>query len=79
MADIYAIWPRRNSKAGGYRLLDTQFLTDHLKTFGAIEVPRRHYHKLLENALAGDANFFALAPSIGGAEALRRAAGAQSA
>jgi len=62
-------------RAGGYRLLDTQFLTDHLKTFGAIEVPRRHYHKLLESALAGEADFFALAPSISGAEALRRAAG----
>jgi leucyl/phenylalanyl-tRNA--protein transferase len=65
-------------RAGGYRLLDTQFLTDHLKTFGAIEVPRRQYHRLLESALVGDADFFALAPSIGGAEALRRAAGAQN-
>ena len=34
-------------KAGGFALLDTQFVTDHLKTFGAIEVPRRAYHKLL--------------------------------
>ena len=28
-------------KAGGFKLLDTQFVTDHLRTFGAIEVPRR--------------------------------------
>jgi leucyl/phenylalanyl-tRNA---protein transferase len=63
-------------KAGGYRLLDTQFLTDHLKTFGAVEVSRRHYHKLLENALTGEADFFALSASVGGAEALRRAVGA---
>jgi leucyl/phenylalanyl-tRNA---protein transferase len=62
-------------KAGGYRLLDTQFLTDHLKTFGAVELPRRHYHKLLETALVGEADFFALAPSLAGAEALRRATG----
>jgi leucyl/phenylalanyl-tRNA--protein transferase len=62
-------------KAGGYRLLDTQFLTDHLKTFGAIEVSRRHYHKLLENALVGEADFFALPPSIDGPQALRRAGG----
>ena len=34
-------------KAGGFALLDTQFVTDHLKTFGAIEVPRKQYHKLL--------------------------------
>lgn len=60
-------------KAGGYRLLDTQFLTDHLRTFGAIEVSRRHYHKLLENALVGEADFFALPSRIDGAQALRRA------
>jgi leucyl/phenylalanyl-tRNA---protein transferase len=47
-------------KAGGFRLLDTQFVTDHLKTFGAIEVPRRQYHKLLEAALAGEGDFAAL-------------------
>jgi leucyl/phenylalanyl-tRNA--protein transferase len=47
-------------KAGGFRLLDTQFVTDHLKTFGAIEVPRRQYHKLLEAALSGEGNFAAL-------------------
>ena len=27
-------------EAGGYRLLDTQFVTEHLKTFGAVEVPQ---------------------------------------
>ena len=47
-------------KAGGFRLLDTQFVTDHLKTFGAIEVSRQHYHKLLEAALVGEADFAAL-------------------
>ena len=47
-------------KAGGFKLLDTQFVTDHLRTFGAIEVPRRQYHKLLEMALVGEADFAAL-------------------
>jgi leucyl/phenylalanyl-tRNA--protein transferase len=47
-------------KAGGFKLLDTQFVTDHLKTFGAVEVPRRQYHKLLEAALGSDADFGAL-------------------
>jgi leucyl/phenylalanyl-tRNA--protein transferase len=62
-------------KAGGYRLLDTQFVTDHLKTFGAIEVSRRQYHRLLEAALVGEADFSALALDrrVTGAEALRRA------
>ena len=63
-------------RAGGFKLLDTQFVTDHLKIFGAVEVPRRHYHKLLENALTGEADFFALGASVSGAEALRRAVGA---
>jgi leucyl/phenylalanyl-tRNA--protein transferase len=62
-------------KAGGYRLLDTQFLTDHLKTFGAIEVSRPRYHRMLEAALTGEADFFALPRGgISGAEALRRVA-----
>jgi leucyl/phenylalanyl-tRNA--protein transferase len=47
-------------KAGEYRLLDTQYVTEHLKTFGAIEVPKRRYHRLLEEAISGDANFTAL-------------------
>jgi leucyl/phenylalanyl-tRNA--protein transferase len=48
-------------RAGGYRLLDTQYVTDHLKIFGAVEVQKRRYHKLLEEAIAGEANFAALA------------------
>jgi leucyl/phenylalanyl-tRNA--protein transferase len=47
-------------RAGGFVLLDTQFVTDHLKTFGAIEVPKRQYHKLLESALSGEGDFTAL-------------------
>lgn len=39
-------------KAGGYRLLDCQFLTDHLASLGAIEVPRETYVGLLGEALA---------------------------
>ena len=59
-------------KAGGYRLLDTQFVTDHLKTFGAVAVSRRQYHKLLEAALPVQANFAALPidAAISGSEAL---------
>jgi leucyl/phenylalanyl-tRNA--protein transferase len=47
-------------KAGGFKLLDTQFVTDHLRNFGAVEVPRRQYHKLLEAALVGEGDFAAL-------------------
>ena len=38
-------------KLGGYRLLDTQFLTPHLAQFGAIEITRSRYHRLLADAL----------------------------
>jgi leucyl/phenylalanyl-tRNA--protein transferase len=48
-------------RAGGYRLLDTQYVTDHLKTFGAVEVGKRRYHRLLEDALVGETDFGALA------------------
>jgi len=41
----------------GYVLLDTQFTTEHLKRFGAVDVPRRKYEKLLEQALTGEAVF----------------------
>ena len=47
-------------KAGGYTLLDAQFTTDHLRRFGAIEVGRRQYQKLLDQAVAGKGDFFAL-------------------
>ncbi|HVV78231.1 MAG TPA: leucyl/phenylalanyl-tRNA--protein transferase [Pseudolabrys sp.] len=47
-------------KTGGYRLLDSQFITEHLKTFGAYEVSRRQYNKMLDNALTGDGKFEAL-------------------
>jgi leucyl/phenylalanyl-tRNA--protein transferase len=35
----------------GYGLLDTQWVTDHLRQFGAIEIPRPRYLKLLDDAL----------------------------
>jgi leucyl/phenylalanyl-tRNA--protein transferase len=48
-------------KAGQYRLLDTQFVTEHLRTFGAVEVTRPAYHKLLDAALVGEGQFNTLA------------------
>jgi leucyl/phenylalanyl-tRNA--protein transferase len=47
-------------RAGGFRLLDTQFVTDHLVGLGAIEIGRAAYHRRLEAALAAPADFFAL-------------------
>ncbi len=44
--------------AGGFTLLDTQFVTDHLRKFGAHEVPRAEYNELLQSALQVDSDFF---------------------
>lgn len=59
-------------RLGDFRLLDTQFVTDHLRRFGAVETPRRDYHRLLEAALVEDGDFFVWpqAKIVSGAEAL---------
>jgi leucyl/phenylalanyl-tRNA---protein transferase len=41
----------------GYTLLDTQWVTGHLAQFGAVEVPRRRYLRLLDDALKVDVSF----------------------
>lgn len=38
-------------KRGGWRLLDAQFLTDHLSQFGAVETPQAAYLRMLKPAL----------------------------
>lgn len=43
--------------AGGYRLLDTQFVTEHLKQFGAIEISRDSYRTRLHEATLEKADF----------------------
>ena len=46
-------------RAVGYRLLDTQFLTPHLATLGAIAVPRTAYRSMLQAAVEARGDFFA--------------------
>src|SRR5919199_782037 len=46
-------------RRGGFKLLDTQFVTDHLLQFGAVEVPRRVYRRLLCEAIEIEANWYA--------------------
>jgi leucyl/phenylalanyl-tRNA--protein transferase len=41
----------------GFLLLDVQFMTPHLASLGAIEVPQWQYHELLREALAVEARF----------------------
>ncbi len=45
---------------GGFRLLDTQFVTDHLRQFGTVELNREEFHRLLEKALEVQADFLRL-------------------
>ncbi len=49
---------------GGFRLLDTQFVTDHLRQFGTIEIDRREFHRRLEAALPIKADFNRLAANV---------------
>lgn len=52
--------------AGGYRLLDTQFVTDHLRQFGVQEIARDRYHRLLAQALTVKADFYSLPSETSG-------------
>ncbi len=63
--------------AGDFMLLDTQFVTEHLRSFGAIEVPKRRYRALLNEAVGRVADFsrLPLARPLSGAEALAIIAG----
>jgi len=58
-------------KAGGFRLLDAQFLTEHLSTFGAEEISRADYAQRLASAVAGKAAFSRIDPYAGGAAAMQ--------
>jgi leucyl/phenylalanyl-tRNA--protein transferase len=44
-------------RAGGFQLFDTQFLTPHLASLGAVEVARGEYHRMLRAALGQTAQF----------------------
>ena len=46
---------------GGFTLLDTQFVTEHLARFGTIEIERADYHNRLATALETKADFYSLA------------------
>jgi leucyl/phenylalanyl-tRNA--protein transferase len=60
-------------RLGGFELLDTQFLTDHLKMFGATEVPQERYGKLLAKTIRAEADMSVFARELSGADAVRLA------
>jgi len=59
-------------RLGGFRLLDAQFITDHLTQFGAVEIPAREYLLLLEDALKFQAGFPSAAAGKGWLEHLNK-------
>jgi len=56
---------------GGYLLLDTQFVTDHLRHFGAIEISKAEYQTHLARAMAGVANYHSLPDDASGSDVLQ--------
>jgi len=59
-------------KVGGYRLLDTQFVTDHLSQFGAIEIFRKEYRARLKEALlVEDSDFYSMSEEADGSTILQ--------
>ncbi|MFT3998182.1 MAG: leucyl/phenylalanyl-tRNA--protein transferase [Asticcacaulis sp.] len=58
-------------KAGGYRLLDCQFLTDHLSQFGVIEIPKDDYRVRLTDALTVEGDFYLLSATVTGSGVLQ--------
>jgi len=57
---------------GGFQLFDTQFVSDHLLTLGAVEIPRSDYRKRLERALHWEADFLAQPSPVPVPEILQR-------
>ena len=51
--------------AGGFKLLDIQFLTKHLQQFGAVEIAQKDFDILLQKSLATQANFHSLDSNAG--------------
>ena len=58
-------------RAGGYRLLDAQFQTDHLAQFGTEEIGRAAYRRRLRESLKTAADFYALGAAVSGEGALQ--------
>jgi leucyl/phenylalanyl-tRNA--protein transferase len=58
-------------RLAGFILLDAQFMTDHLASFGAVEIAKADYRRLLTNALATAATLRGAPPYMGGAAALQ--------
>ncbi len=59
-------------RESGFTLFDTQFITPHLASLGAIEIPRSEYQRMLDAALQGSARFDATRPAPAPQDVLQR-------
>src|SRR5690606_37524883 len=50
---VALVWLVALMKSGGFTLLDCQFMTDHLRSLGAVEISQADYLGLLGDAVAG--------------------------
>ncbi|MEM1284140.1 MAG: leucyl/phenylalanyl-tRNA--protein transferase [Pseudomonadota bacterium] len=58
--------------SGGFTLLDTQFITSHLKQFGAVEIPADAYRQVLRHTVVAEADFYCWpADGVSGAVSLQ--------
>jgi leucyl/phenylalanyl-tRNA--protein transferase len=62
-------------RLGGFDLLDTQFLTEHLAIFGATEVPQERYGRMLASAISQPADMTVFRRTLSGEEAIALARG----
>ncbi|HEU0223037.1 MAG TPA: leucyl/phenylalanyl-tRNA--protein transferase [Paracoccaceae bacterium] len=68
---IALVWLVARLRRGGFTLLDTQFVTDHLNRLGAIEISRDSYHRMLDAALERSSQFWALSVDCSAEEVLQ--------
>ncbi|MHC9234576.1 leucyl/phenylalanyl-tRNA--protein transferase [Pseudooceanicola sp. 502str34] len=62
---IALAWLVDRLRAGGFTLFDTQFLTSHLASLGAVEISRAAYRRQLAEALSYEAEFTGPGPANG--------------
>lgn len=54
---VALVWLVNHLRKRGFRLLDTQIMNDHVRRFGAIEIPREKYLAMLAEAIVAETNF----------------------
>jgi leucyl/phenylalanyl-tRNA--protein transferase len=67
---IALAWLVARLNYGGFRLFDTQFVTEHLESLGAVEIPRTDYREALREALHTEADFLAMPTDLPAQEVL---------